>query len=149
MRVALFQPDIPQNTGAILRLAACLGVAVDIIEPTGFLWQDARLRRAGLDYQDLAQVTRHISWPAFQAAHPGARRLLLTTAATRSHLDFSYLSSDILLFGRESVGAPPEVHAACAARLRVPMQAAARSLNVAATAALALAEALRQCDLFP
>lgn len=148
MRIALYQPDIPQNTGTILRLGACFGVAIDIIEPAGFPWDDARLKRAGMDYRDLAQVTRHISWPAFQAARSG-RLVLLTTKAELSHHQFSFASDDILLLGRESAGVPEEVHQAVDARIRVPMVAEARSLNVAVTAALVVGEALRQCGGFP
>jgi tRNA (cytidine/uridine-2'-O-)-methyltransferase len=148
MRIALYQPDIPQNTGTILRLGACFGVPVDIIEPAGFPWDDARLKRAGMDYRDLAQVTRHISWSAFQANRAG-RLVLLTTKAEVAHHHFSFTSDDTLLLGRESAGVPEEVHRAVDARLRVPMVAEARSLNVAVTAALVLGEALRQCGGFP
>jgi tRNA (cytidine/uridine-2'-O-)-methyltransferase len=149
MRLALYQPDIPQNTGTILRLAACLAVAVDIIEPTGFIWNDARLKRAGMDYRDLAQVTRHRSWQAFQTGRTAGRLVLLTTAGDQAYHHFTFSPDDILLFGRESVGAPPEVHQACDARLRVPMMPPARSLNIAVTAAMVLGEALRQCEGFP
>lgn len=149
MRLALFQPDIPQNTGAILRLGACLDVAVHIIEPCGFVWDDSRLKRAGMDYRQLATVVRHRSWTAFLAERPPGRLLLLTTGGAIRHLDFAFDASDTLLLGRESAGVTPAVHAAAAARLRVPMVASARSLNVATTAALVLAEALRQTGGFP
>lgn len=132
-----------------MRLAACFGVPVDIIEPTGFIWNDARLRRAGMDYRDLADVTRHSSWNVFHAARSQQRLILLTTHANLRLHDFVFAEEDILLFGRESVGAPPEIHAAAAARLRIPMRPEARSLNIAVSAALALGEALRQCDQFP
>jgi len=149
MRIALYQPDIPQNTGTILRLGACFGVPVDIIEPAGFPWDDARLRRAGMDYRDLAQVKRHISWSAFRAGHETGRLVLLTTKGSVFHHRFSFAPDDILLLGRESAGVPEEVHAAADARIRIPMVAEARSLNVAVTAALVLGEALRQCGGFP
>jgi tRNA (cytidine/uridine-2'-O-)-methyltransferase len=148
MRIALYQPDIPQNTGTILRLAACFGVPLDIIEPTGFIWNDHRLKRAGLDYRDLADVTRHRSWTAFLAGRQPGRLILLTTAAELPHHRFVFEKDDILLFGRESVGAPPEVHAASDVRLRIPMRPPARSLNLAVAAALVVGEALRQCDGF-
>ena len=149
MRIALYQPDIAQNTGTILRLAACFGVPVDVIEPTGFPWNDSRFRRAGMDYRDIAQVTRHMSWNAFLAAREPGRLVLLTTKAESSPYDFSFAPGDTLLFGRESAGVPDDVHRMCDARLRIPMVAEARSLNVAVTAALALGEALRQCGGFP
>ena len=149
MRIALYQPDIPQNTGTILRLAACFAVPVDIIEPAGFPWDDAKLRRAGMDYRELAQVTRHVSWSAFQAGRTAGRLVLLTTRAERSPYEFTFAPDDILLFGRESAGVPEDVHESCEARLRIPMVAGARSLNVAVAAALILGESLRQCGGFP
>jgi tRNA (cytidine/uridine-2'-O-)-methyltransferase len=144
MRLVLFQPDIPQNAGAIMRLGACLAVPVHVIDPCGFVWDDARIRRAGMDYRDLATVTRHRSWNSFLCERPEGRLLLLTTAGETSHLAFSFQPGDFLILGRESAGAPAEVHAAAAARLRVPMAPRARSLNVAMTAALVVGEALRQ-----
>ena len=149
MRLALFCPDIPQNAGTILRLGACFGVPVDIIEPAGFAWNDAKLKRAGMDYRDLAEVTRHSSWNAFLANRAPGRLILLTTTGSEPHHQFSFEPCDILLLGRESAGAPPEVHAAADARIRVPMQPPARSLNVAVTAAMVLGEALRQVGGFP
>jgi len=149
MKIALYQPDIPQNTGTILRLAACLAVPVDIIEPAGFPWDLAKLRRAGMDYLDLAQVTRHVSWAAFQADRGSGRLVLLTTRAEHSPYDFAFAPDDILLLGRESAGVPDDVHESCDARLRIPMVAEARSLNVAVAAALVLGESLRQCGGFP
>ena len=148
MRLVLFQPDIPQNAGAMMRLAACLGVAVDIIEPCGFLLSDRHLRRAGLDYLDLAAVTRHRSWAAYRQSAP-RRLLLLTTGGEVRHCDFLYKPGDSLMVGRESAGVPEEVKEACDARLRIPMRSGLRSLNVATAAALALGEALRQTGLFP
>ncbi len=148
MRLALFQPDIAQNVGAILRLGACLGIPVDIIEPCGFVWDIKRIRRAGLDYTELAQVTRHISWTSYLAERPAGRLLLLTTAGDSPHTRFVFQPQDVLLLGRESAGAPPEVHQAATARLRIPMKSGARSLNLAMTAALVLGEALRQIGGF-
>lgn len=148
MRLALFQPDIPQNAGAILRLAGCLGVGVDIIEPCGFFLDDRRLRRAGLDYLALASFERHRDWAAFRRARP-QRLLLLTTRGDRSYLDFAFEADDLLLLGRESAGVPEEVHQAADARLAVPLVAGARSLNIATAAALVLGEALRQTEGFP
>ncbi|TVR81121.1 MAG: tRNA (cytidine(34)-2'-O)-methyltransferase [Rhodospirillales bacterium] len=147
MRLALFQPDIPQNTGTLIRTAACLGIAVDIIEPCGFLFTDRHFRRAGLDYLDRASLHRHDSWPAFQAARiagPGSRLILLTTAGPDAYTRFRFHGDDILMVGRESAGVPADVHAAADARLSIPMMAAARSLNVAVAAAMVLGEALRQ-----
>ena len=149
MRIALYQPDIPQNTGAILRLGACFGVPVDIIEPAGFPLDDARIRRAGMDYRNLVQMTRHMSWSAFLAGRVPGRLVLLTTKAEKFHHQFSFAPDDILLLGRESAGVPDEVHAAVDARIRVPMVPEARSLNVGMTASLVLGEALRQCGGFP
>ncbi len=148
MRLVLFQPDIPQNAGALMRLAACLGVAVDVIEPCGFALSDKRMKRAGLDYLDLAAITRHRSWTAYREAAPG-RLLLLTTAGDIRHCDFLYNPCDSLMVGRESAGVPQDVHDACDARLRIPMRSGLRSLNVATAAALVLGEALRQTGLFP
>ena len=147
MRLALFEPDIPQNTGALLRLGACLAVPVDIIEPCGFYLDDRRLRRAGMDYLDLAEMTRHGSWRAYESARAG-RLILLTTAADLRYTDFAFEASDNLLVGRESAGVPPAVHGTADARLRVPMRPASRSLNVALAAAMVLGEALRQTTGF-
>ena len=147
MRLAIFEPDIPQNTGALLRLGACLGVPVDIIEPCGFHLDDRRLRRAGMDYLDLAEMTRHGSWQAYDSARAG-RLILLTTAADLRYTDFAFEDSDNLLVGRESAGVPEAVHRAADARLRVPMRPASRSLNVALAAAMVLGEALRQTGRF-
>lgn len=160
MRLALYQPDIPQNCGALIRLAACLGVGLDIIEPCGFLLDDRRLKRAGLDYHALAEVVRHRSWTAFRTAWqtrgaageaPGAagRLLLLTTGGDWSYTDFAYRPADVLLLGRESAGVPAEVHAAADARLVIPLRPGCRSLNVAQAGAMALGEALRQTRGFP
>jgi tRNA (cytidine/uridine-2'-O-)-methyltransferase len=149
MRLALFEPDIPQNTGAILRLAACLGVAVDVIEPLGFVWDEARMRRAGMDYLDRVELRRHPSWAAFLAAGRPGRLLLLTTAGDSRYERFEFRGEDTLLLGRESAGVPAEVHARAQARIHVPMQPGLRSLNVALAAAIVLGEALRQTGQLP
>jgi len=150
MRLALFEPDIPQNAGTLIRLGACLGVAVDIIEPCGFVLSDRRLRRAGMDYLSLAHVERHQSWAAFRAALPSeARLVLLTTRAALPYHRFAFAPTDVLLLGRETAGVPDAVHEAAAARLVVPMLPGRRSLNVALAGAMALGEALRQTAGFP
>jgi tRNA (cytidine/uridine-2'-O-)-methyltransferase len=148
MRIALFEPDIPQNTGTILRLAACLGVEAHIIEPTGFPSSDRAFRRAGMDYLDQVALRRHASWNAFDAWRRSEelRLLLFTTAATASYLDHSYRPGDILLFGRESAGVPDAVHETADARLVIPMRPGLRSINVAMAAAMALGEAMRQTN---
>ncbi len=151
MRLALFEPDIPQNAGAILRLAACLEVPVDVIEPCGFVFSDRRLRRAGMDYLDRVALRRHVSWTAFLAARdegPG-RLVLLTTGAETPYVAFRFHADDVLLVGRESAGVPDTVHAAADARVHVPMAQGMRSLNVALAAAIVLGEALRQTGTFP
>jgi len=148
MRLALFEPDIPQNTGALIRLGACMGVPVDIIEPCGFLFDDSRLKRAGMDYVQLAQVVRHLSWDAFMRATTG-RMILLTTKGAQSYVDFDFAANDVLILGRESAGVPQPVHAVAAARLRIPMKEGLRSLNVALAGAMVLGEALRQTKGFP
>ena len=146
MRIALFQPDIPQNTGTILRLCACLDAEAHIIEPAGFPITDRNFRRAGMDYLDHVRLVRHPSWRAFEQWRHGAgsRLLLLTTAGERCYLDQHYRADDILLLGRESAGVPDEVHASADARLVIPMAGGLRSLNVAMAAAMVLGEALRQ-----
>jgi tRNA (cytidine/uridine-2'-O-)-methyltransferase len=143
MRLALFEPDIPQNAAAIIRLGACLGVPVDIIEPCGFLFSDAGFRRAGLDYLERAEILRHSSWDVFRAKVP-ARLVLLTTKATIPYTAFAFAKADTLLFGRESAGVPDYVHNAATERVRIPLRSGLRSLNVAQAAAMALGEALRQ-----
>jgi tRNA (cytidine/uridine-2'-O-)-methyltransferase len=146
MQIALFQPDIPQNTGTILRLCACLEMAAHIIEPAGFPLSDRLFRRAGMDYLDHVGLTRHDSWSKFQAwrVEKGYRLVLFTTKAAAHYLDFRYGASDILLFGRESAGVTDEVVAAADARLVIPIKPGLRSLNVAVSAAMAAGEALRQ-----
>jgi tRNA (cytidine/uridine-2'-O-)-methyltransferase len=146
MQIALFQPDIPQNTGTILRLCACLDVAAHIIEPAGFPVSDRAFRRAGMDYLDQVRLSRHISWAQFEEwrRQAGHRLVLFTTKGATSYLDFHYGASDILLFGRETVGVTDEVVAAADARLKIPIKPGLRSLNVAMAAAMAVGEALRQ-----
>jgi tRNA (cytidine/uridine-2'-O-)-methyltransferase len=150
MHVALFQPDIPQNTGTILRLCACLGVAAEIIEPAGFPVTDRHFRRSGMDYLDHVSLTRHRSWNDFRndfsqrRTAQGGRLVLFTTKGSRSYLDFDYRDDDVLLFGRESAGVPQDVAEAADERLVIPMQVELRSINVAMTVAMALGEALRQ-----
>jgi tRNA (cytidine/uridine-2'-O-)-methyltransferase len=148
MRLALFQPEIPGNVGAMLRLSACFGVDVDIIEPCGFVFSDARMKRAGMDYIDHVKVTRHQDWDSFSAAQTG-RVILLTTKAQTHLYDFAFESGDTLLLGQESAGTPPFVHKACAATIRIPLRPALRSLNVSMAAGIALAEALRQTGEMP
>jgi tRNA (cytidine/uridine-2'-O-)-methyltransferase len=146
MQIALYQPDIPQNTGTILRLCACLGVTAHIIEPAGFPISDRLLRRAGMDYLEHVVWQRHDCFASFEAwrAQGGHRLLLFTTKGAASYLDFSYAPTDILLFGRESAGVPEAVVEAADARLLIPLQPGLRSLNVAMAAAMATGEALRQ-----
>ncbi|MDR7037035.1 tRNA (cytidine/uridine-2'-O-)-methyltransferase [Methylobacterium sp. BE186] len=146
LRLALYQPDIPQNTGTMLRMAACLGLAVEIIEPAGFDVSDRHLRRSGLDYLDHVAITRHRSWAAFEAWRRGAghRLVLATTRGALPYTDFAFAPGDCLLMGRESAGVPESVHAAADARIVVPIQAGLRSLNVAVCAAMILGEAIRQ-----
>ncbi|WP_040401258.1 tRNA (cytidine(34)-2'-O)-methyltransferase [Amorphus coralli] len=151
VRIALYQPDIPQNTGTILRMAACFGLSVDVIGPAGFSLTDAAFRRAGLDYLEKAALVRHASWEAFmaeRAERPG-RLVLSTTRASQTHAGFGFAPDDILLFGRESSGAPEIVHAAADARIRIPMVDGVRSLNLAVSVALVVGEALRQTGGFP
>ena len=151
MRIALYEPDIPQNTGTILRLAACLGLEAHIIEPAGFPTSDPAFRRAGMDYLDQVEIFRHASWDAFETWRAGAaaRLILFTTRARRSYLEHTFRRGDILLFGRETSGVPEKVHAAADARLVIPIREGLRSLNVAMAAAMAVAEAIRQTGAQP
>jgi tRNA (cytidine/uridine-2'-O-)-methyltransferase len=149
MRLALYQPDIPQNTGTLLRLAACLAVPVDLIEPCGFVLSDRRLRRAGLDYLEAVSLARHASWAAYRAAALPGRLVLLTTRAEARYIDFAFAADDRVMVGRESGGVPDDVHAAADARLVIPMAPGARSINVACAAAMVLGEALRQLEGTP
>jgi len=149
MRLCLYRPEIAGNVGAVMRLGACMGVAIDLIEPMGFDWDDKRVRRTAMDYIDHVDVTRHASFDAFLETTGGARVILFTTKAVRSSYQFDYASDDILLFGMESGGVPMEVAAHCAASVRIPIRAEVRSFNLATSAALALGEALRQTDGLP
>lgn len=149
MRLALYQPDIPQNAGTILRLAACMAVPVDLIGPAGFVLDDRKLRRAGMDYLDRVALVPHSSWAAFRAAPAAGRLVLLTTRAGTRYTDFAFRADDTLLLGRESAGVPDEVHEAADARVAIPVAPGLRSLNVAVAAAMALGEALRQTGGFP
>jgi tRNA (cytidine/uridine-2'-O-)-methyltransferase len=151
MRLALFQPDIPQNVGAAVRLAACLGVILEIIEPCGFPLSDRALRRTALDYGPAARIERRASWDEFLAAEArtAGRLVLFTTRGAHAYADFAFRAGDTLLFGRESAGVPDEVHAAADARLIIPIAAGTRSLNLVNAAAMALGEALRQTGGFP
>jgi tRNA (cytidine/uridine-2'-O-)-methyltransferase len=146
MHVALYEPDIPQNTGTVLRLCACLGLTAHIIEPAGFPTSDRAFRRAGMDYLDVVTIMRHVSWRDFDTwrRHQGHRLVLFTTAAASTYLDYNFEPDDILLFGRESAGVPQNVHAAADARLVIPLRPGLRSLNIAVAAAMAAGEALRQ-----
>jgi tRNA (cytidine/uridine-2'-O-)-methyltransferase len=151
MDIALYQPDIPQNAGTILRLCACLGLGAHIIEPAGFPASDRAFRRAGMDYLETVALTRHRSWHAFEAWRRLVRRrlILFTTKASLPYLDFNFAADDVLLFGRESAGVAEAVHTAAEARLVIPMRPGMRSLNVAMAAALAASEALRQTGGMP
>lgn len=149
MRVALFEPEIAQNVGAVLRLGACLGAAVDLIEPMGFAWDDRRVRRTAMDYIDHVEIVRHDGFEAFRSSIDYRRLLLFTTKASQSAYEFSYRADDVLLFGKESAGVPISVADASDARLRIPVRPEVRSLNLATSAALALGEALRQTGTLP
>ncbi len=150
MRIALYEPDIPQNTGTILRLCACLGIEAHIVEPAGFPVTDRAFRRAGMDYLDRVALTRHGSFAAFEDWRRAARLklVLMTTAAERSYLDHAFADDQVVLFGRESAGVPQAVHEAADARLRIPIAEGLRSLNVAMAVALVAGEALRQTGGF-
>lgn len=146
LTLALFQPDIPQNAGTMLRACACLGMDAAIIEPAGFLVSDRNFRRSGMDYLDRLKIERHVSWSAFEdwRRRSGRRLILLTTRGSAHYAQVAYAPGDILLVGRESLGAPPEVHEAADERVCIPMQPGMRSLNVAFSAAMVMGEALRQ-----
>lgn len=154
MRLALYQPDIPQNTGTLLRLGACLDLAIDIIEPCGFMFNEKAMRRAGMDYLNFSNYRRHNSWADFLAyrdkhSDEYGRIILLTTHAKQSFLDFKFAANDIILMGRESAGVPENVHTLANHRLLIPMKPLARSINMAVSAAMAITEALRQTGGFP
>jgi len=149
MNLALFQPDIAQNAATLIRLGACLGVSIDVIEPCGFIFSDRNFRRAGMDYLDQANVTGHASWSAFLQNRAPGRIVLLTTKSTEPYSTFDFRPDDTLLLGRESAGVPDDVHATADARLCIPLRAGLRSLNVALAGAMVLGEALRQTNGFP
>jgi tRNA (cytidine/uridine-2'-O-)-methyltransferase len=153
VRLVLYEPDIPQNAGAMMRLSACFAVPVELIEPTGFVMADRHLRRAGMDYLEQVALTRHASYAAFEAwrreMQPEARLILLTTKGEQRYADFAFRRDDLLMVGRESAGVPEAVHQAADARVRISMVRGVRSLNVALAAAIVLAEALRQTGLLP
>lgn len=149
MRIALYQPEIAGNVGAVLRLGACLGAAVDLIEPMGFAWDDKRVRRSAMDYIDHVEIARHSDFESFHRTIGSGRLLLFTTKGAQSVYDFSFRADDVLLFGKESAGVPPEIAEVCAARLRLPMRPEVRSMNLAMSAGLALGEALRQTGGLP
>ena len=148
MRIALFEPEIAGNVGAIMRLGACMGVPLDLIEPMGFAWDDRRVRRTAMDYIDHVLVTRHADFDAFRSATPG-RLILFTTKGQESLYDFRFDPSDILIFGKESGGVPPHVAGQCDAALRIPLRREVRSFNLATSAALVVGEALRQTGKLP
>lgn len=149
IEIALYQPDIPPNAATVMRMAACFGLRVRIIEPAGFTWSDSSLKRAGMDYLDHALVVRDPSWAAFRDATRGQRLILASTKAAMPYTDFSFRQGDILLMGRESSGVPADVHDAADARLVIPMRPGLRSLNVALACAMITGEALRQTSGFP
>ncbi len=149
MRIALFEPEIAGNVGNVMRLGACMGAGVDLIEPLGFPWDDRRVRRAAMDYIDHVEVVRHASFDVFREARAGQRLVLFTTRAAQSSYDFAYRPDDILLFGKESAGVTDEVRASVDASVRLPMRPEVRSLNLATSAGLALGEALRQTGALP
>ena len=149
MRIALFEPEIAGNVGAVLRLGACMGAAVDLIEPMGFAWDDRRVRRAAMDYIDHVTITRHADFAAFRSAIAPRRLVLFTTKSDQSAYDFAFRPDDVLLFGKESAGVPTAVSEVCDARLRIPMRPQVRSMNLAASATLVLGEALRQTGTLP
>ena len=149
LRLALFEPDIPQNTAALLRTCGCLGVPCEIIEPCGFILRTKQIRRIGMDYLDKVVLTHHQDWETFQSRYRGDRRILLTTKVTKPYTAYNFRSGDTLVMGRESAGAPDFVHAEVDERLTIPMVSGMRSLNIGVSAAIVMAEALRQLDAFP
>jgi tRNA (cytidine/uridine-2'-O-)-methyltransferase len=149
MRIALYEPEIAGNVGAVLRLGACLGAAVDLIEPMGFAWDDRRVRRTAMDYIDHVTIARHADFDAFRTTIGSARLVLFTTKSSQSAYDFAFMPDDVLLFGKESGGVPAAIADACHARVRIPMRPQVRSMNLATSTALALGEALRQTATLP
>lgn len=149
MRIALYEPEIAGNVGAVLRLAACMGAAVDLVEPMGFAWDDRRVRRTAMDYIDHVEIARHADFAQFRSTIGASRLVLFTTKASQSAYDFAFNADDVLLFGKESGGVPREVAEQCQARVRIPMRTQVRSMNLATSAAIALGEALRQTAMLP
>jgi tRNA (cytidine/uridine-2'-O-)-methyltransferase len=149
MHLVLFEPDIAQNAGSLLRLGACLGVTVDVVEPCGFVFSGPQMRRAGMDYLDRADCVRHVSWEAFLRDAQAGRIVLLTSKGDTAYTDFAFAQDDKIVLGRESAGVPDAVHDRADARLRIPMKSGLRSINVAQAGAMVLGEALRQTGLFP
>lgn len=147
--IALYQPDIPQNVGAMIRLCACVGVRLDIIEPCGFPWDEKKIRQAGLDYMAGADYARHESWGKFREHTSGTRLVLMTTHAADNYLDFAFMPGDILLAGRESAGAPDDIHKSADARIGIAMTGGLRSLNIVNATSMILGEALRQTRKMP
>lgn len=149
MKIAMYQPDIPQNVGAMMRLCACLNVGLEVIEPCGFPWDARKIRQSAMDYYDAANITRHSSWSTFMESQaPEARIILMTTKADMGYTDFEFREDDILLAGRESSGVPEDIHNAAHARLAIPMQGGLRSLNIVNATSMILGEALRQTNGF-
>jgi tRNA (cytidine/uridine-2'-O-)-methyltransferase len=149
LRIALYEPDIPQNTGTILRMAACLGVNVDVIGPCGFVWGGKQMRRAGMDYLDDVNVVHHLSWETFQTIYLEKRTVLLTTKTKSLYTDFKFHKNDILIMGSESSGVPNSIHENVNARVKIPLKDGLRSFNLAIASAIVLGEALRQLKSFP
>ena len=151
MRIALYQPDIPQNTGNIFRLAACLGISVDVIEPTGFFFDDKRLQRSLMDYIDYLDYKRHVDWETFYqwSKIHNYKLILLTTKSQKKYYEYKYKNNDILLFGRESAGVPERIHQGVDERLTIPMVNGLRSINVSSSVAIVAGEVCRQLGLFP
>jgi tRNA (cytidine/uridine-2'-O-)-methyltransferase len=150
LKIVLYQPDIPQNTGTILRFAACMGIEVHIIEPCGFIWNDKQLKRSVMDYIDHINLHKHISWQKFlDAKNANARLVLLTTKADQLYHQCNFAKEDYLVFGSESSGVPQQAHDTMDMRIKIPMRAGMRSYNLALSVAMTAAEALRQCDAFP
>ena len=147
LHLALYQPEIPQNTGAAMRLTACMGLPLDIIEPCGFLWDDAKIRRSAMDYIDYTDIRRHPNWESFRQKYADKRVILLTTKSDQSYLDFRFQPGDILLAGQESAGAPEFVHQSCDARITIPMANGPRSMNVINACSMIVGEALRQVKI--
>ncbi len=149
MELALFQPEIPQNTGTLIRLCACMGIGLHVIFPCGFVFRDKHLQRASLDYKDMASVLFHEAWETFVDAMEDRRLILLTPSASSSHIDFSFEKKDCLILGRESSGFPASLLESMPHQVKIPMVSGMRSLNVAISGAMVLSEALRQTHLYP